>query len=58
MLSRLSWPDFPVPVGVIRNVRRPTHDELLTTQLEEALASNGPRNLQDLLNGSDTWVVE
>ena len=58
MLSRLSWPDFPVPVGVVRNVRRPTHDEMLTTQLEEALASKGPGNLQDLLNGSDTWVVE
>jgi 2-oxoglutarate ferredoxin oxidoreductase subunit beta len=58
MLSRLSWPDFPVPVGVVRNVRRPTHDEMLTEQLDQALASKGPGNLQDLLNGSDTWVVD
>jgi 2-oxoglutarate ferredoxin oxidoreductase subunit beta len=58
MLSRIFWPEFPVPVGVIRNVRRPTHDEMLTAQLEEALASNGPGNLQELLNGSDTWIVD
>jgi 2-oxoglutarate ferredoxin oxidoreductase subunit beta len=27
MLSRI-WPDFPVPVGVILDVKRATHDEL------------------------------
>src|SRR5688572_27413446 len=46
MLSRMSWPDFPVPAGVIRNVRRPTHDEMLTAQIEEALAAKGPGDLQ------------
>jgi len=58
MLSRLSWPDFPVPMGVIRSVRRPTHDELITAQVEEAIASRGPGDLQALVTGSDTWVVE
>jgi 2-oxoglutarate ferredoxin oxidoreductase subunit beta len=58
MLSRIYWPDFPVPVGVIRNVRRPTHDEMVTDQIEHAIASRGPGDLQALLNGSDTWVVE
>ena len=33
MLSRMFYPEFPVPVGVIRDVSRPTHDELLTAQL-------------------------
>ena len=26
MLSRMFWPDYPVPVGVLRAVDRPTHD--------------------------------
>ena len=42
MLSRIFWPDFPVPVGVIRDVRRPTHDELMTAQIDEAVAQRGP----------------
>jgi 2-oxoglutarate ferredoxin oxidoreductase subunit beta len=57
MLSRIYWPDFPVPVGVIRDVRRPTHDELVTNQIDEAIAARGEGDLQQLLNGSDTWVV-
>jgi 2-oxoglutarate ferredoxin oxidoreductase subunit beta len=58
MLSRIYWPDFPVPVGVIRDVRRPTHDELVTNQIEEAIAARGEGDLQSLLKGNDTWVVE
>lgn len=58
MLSRIYWPDFPVPVGVIRDVRRPTHDELVTNQIEEAIAARGAGDLQSLLKGNDTWVVE
>ena len=29
MLSRMFWPEFPVPVGVLRAVARPTHDQLI-----------------------------
>ena len=58
MLSRIYWPDFPVPVGVVRDVRRPTHDELVTNQIEEAIAARGEGDLQKLLRGSDTWTVE
>ena len=38
MLSRMSWPDFPVPVGVLRAVSRPTHDQLIEDQLAAAVA--------------------
>jgi 2-oxoglutarate/2-oxoacid ferredoxin oxidoreductase subunit beta len=57
MLSRIYWPDFPVPVGVIRDVQRPTHDELLTAQLEDAIAKHGPGDLQKLLDSGETWEV-
>ena len=33
MLSRMYWPEFPVPVGVFRAVSRPTHDQLIEGQL-------------------------
>ena len=38
MLSRMFWPDFPVPVGVLRAVPRPTHDQLVDGQIAAAVA--------------------
>ncbi len=58
MLSRIFWPEFPVPVGVIRDLRRPTHDELMTAQIDDAIAQRGPGDLGRLLTGGETWTVE
>jgi 2-oxoglutarate ferredoxin oxidoreductase subunit beta len=58
MLSRIFWPEFPVPVGVIRDVRLPTHDELMTAQVEAAVAQRGVGDIHALLTGSETWLVE
>lgn len=58
MLSRMWWPEFPVPVGILRNVDRPTHDALLTGQIEDAIARSGPGDLARILGGGETWVVE
>jgi 2-oxoglutarate ferredoxin oxidoreductase subunit beta len=58
MLSRMWWPDFPVPVGVLRRVNRPTHDQLVGAQIEDATARQGQGDLEDLLVGGETWVVD
>ena len=61
ILSRMWWPDFPVPVGVFRRVPRPTHDNLLIQQIEgakAARAAKGPVDLQKLLASGETWTVE
>jgi 2-oxoglutarate ferredoxin oxidoreductase subunit beta len=58
MLSRMWWPDFPVPVGVFRDVSRPTHDELLTAQIDKAIAQRGEGDLAALLRSGDAWTVE
>ncbi len=57
MLSTIYWPDFPVPVGVIRSVQRPTHSELLNQQVEDAITKRGRGNLADLLDSGETWIV-
>ncbi|MGH3399683.1 MAG: 2-oxoacid:ferredoxin oxidoreductase subunit beta, partial [Streptosporangiaceae bacterium] len=58
MLSRMWWPDYPVPVGVFRNVERPTHDEMLTAQVQTAVAQRGEGDLAELLRSGDAWTVE
>jgi 2-oxoglutarate ferredoxin oxidoreductase subunit beta len=58
ILSRMWWPDYPVPVGVFRRVQRPTHDALLTAQIDEAIAARGEGDLARALNSGETWTVE
>jgi 2-oxoglutarate ferredoxin oxidoreductase subunit beta len=57
MLSRMQWPEYPVPVGVVRDVRRPTHDELLTDQVETARAKQGEGDLAKTLLAGEVWTV-
>ncbi|HEX9999891.1 MAG TPA: 2-oxoacid:ferredoxin oxidoreductase subunit beta [Actinoplanes sp.] len=60
-LSRLSGSDLgTTPIGVFRNVPRPTYDELLRKQLVDAKAqvTGTPDEMLDsLLNAADTWTI-
>jgi 2-oxoglutarate ferredoxin oxidoreductase subunit beta len=58
MLSRMWWPQFPVPVGVLRRVQRPTHDQLMQAQVDDAIAQRGQGELEKLLVSGETWVVD
>lgn len=57
LLSRMVHPDFPECLGVFRSVERPSYDELLNKQIEDAICTQGRGKLEDLLAGNDTWVV-
>jgi 2-oxoglutarate ferredoxin oxidoreductase subunit beta len=63
-LSRLSRQDPGcTPMGIFRSVERPSYDALMTAQLDEATAAapiDATREveLQDMLEGSDTWSVD
>ncbi|PRZ39123.1 2-oxoglutarate ferredoxin oxidoreductase subunit beta [Antricoccus suffuscus] len=57
-LSRLSGTDLShTPMGIFRQVQRPTYDSGLQMQLGEAI-EKGPNDLQSLLTGKDTWTVD
>src|SRR4029078_2451969 len=58
MLSRMFWPEFPVPVGVLRAVPRPTHDQLIDGQIRQATAALGACDLADVLASGETWTVD
>ena len=50
----------PTAVGVFRDVEAPVYDDLMETQLQQALALPPPVDgdpLAALLAGSDTWTV-
>jgi 2-oxoglutarate/2-oxoacid ferredoxin oxidoreductase subunit beta len=57
-LSRLDSKDFShTPIGVFRNVERPSYDELMSAQIEDARQKQGHGDLAELLAGNDTWQV-
>lgn len=58
LLSRMRQPDFPEPIGVFRAVDRPRYDERLNAQIQQAIATEGPGDLDKLFSSGETWVVE
>jgi 2-oxoglutarate/2-oxoacid ferredoxin oxidoreductase subunit beta len=58
ILSRLFWPEFPVPVGVFRAVDRPTHSDLLEAQIQQAIEKSGEGDLAGALLAGETWTVD
>jgi 2-oxoglutarate ferredoxin oxidoreductase subunit beta len=57
LLSRMRYPDFPEPIGVLRAVDRPIYDVELNRQVEHARASKGPGDLDALFRSGETWSV-
>ncbi|MEI8066777.1 MAG: 2-oxoacid:ferredoxin oxidoreductase subunit beta [Actinomycetes bacterium] len=57
-LSRLSGSELShVPVGVFRDVVRPGYSSMVHNQLDEIIKAQGAGDLEKLLHGGDTWVV-
>jgi 2-oxoglutarate ferredoxin oxidoreductase subunit beta len=57
LLSRLRYPIFPEPIGVFRDVARPTYDQLLNSQIADAVNERGEGDLDKLFNAGETWTV-
>jgi 2-oxoglutarate ferredoxin oxidoreductase subunit beta len=58
-LSRLDSPSFEhTPIGIFRQVERPSYDEQLRHQLDEAVERQGQGDLAGLLSSGDTWRID
>jgi len=56
MLANFEAP-LPTPIGVFYAVPRPTFDEAVNQQLEDAKTKQGLGDLRSLLNRGDVWTV-
>ena len=45
-LATLTRPDFPVPVGVFREVEKPCYEDMLQEQVDDAVAQRGKGDLR------------
>ncbi len=57
LLSRMFQPEFPVPVGILKRTSKPTHDQLVQAQIDDAIAKHGQGDLAKLLFAGETWTV-
>jgi 2-oxoglutarate ferredoxin oxidoreductase subunit beta len=57
MLAKMPFPEFPVALGVLYAVLKPTYDGTLRQQHSAAKAKAGDGNLQKLLRGGSTWEI-
>lgn len=58
MLVNMKYPDFPVALGVIRDVEDKTYDDSIYAQLDEVKAKSKITCMDDLLHSGATWKVE
>jgi 2-oxoglutarate ferredoxin oxidoreductase subunit beta len=59
LLTRLDYPEFPVPMGVFRQVEMPTYEDQLHGQIAAAKEKVDTLDLQTLFRrGAETWVIE
>lgn len=57
LLSRMSLPEFPVAMGVIRAAKATVYNEALDEQLAHAKATSKIKNMNDLLNSGSTFTL-
>ncbi|MCA9105322.1 MAG: 2-oxoacid:ferredoxin oxidoreductase subunit beta [Planctomycetales bacterium] len=58
MLSRMRHPEYPEPIGVFRNVQRPTLEVQIAEQVDLAKQRPGAGDLQKMFEAGETWEVE
>jgi 2-oxoglutarate ferredoxin oxidoreductase subunit beta len=57
-LALMEGLDFPIALGVIRDVPAPTYDEAVSAQIEEVKGMKKYHNFEELLLTNDTWEVK
>lgn len=58
MLAAMKGPDFPVALGVIRDVEAPAYDEEVNSQLASVRENSGIGCMDDLLRSGSVWEVK
>jgi len=59
MLSHMTDdPSMPTPIGVFRQIFKPTYDEGVQAQIDHIIEKDGEGDLEDLLFSGNTWVVD
>jgi 2-oxoglutarate ferredoxin oxidoreductase subunit beta len=54
----LQYPKYPLPVGIFKQILKPSYHDTLNLHKSIAIQKAKIKNVDDLLNSGDTWVIE
>jgi len=57
LLSRMRQPNFPEPIGVFREIDKPSYEELVNDQMTRAISQRGDGDLAALFDSEDAFMV-
>lgn len=57
MLARMTLPDFPVAMGVIRAVKQPVYEDMLYDQISEKRKNSSINKMDDLLKSGNVFEI-
>ncbi len=57
MLSRMTPPEFPAAMGVIRSIHSEPYDQRMSKLIDEAKKTSKIKSTQDLLQSGNTWTI-
>lgn len=58
MLAEMKYPEYPVALGIIRDVEDATYDEGVARQVEEVKSRSSIKCMDDLLRSGSVWEVK
>lgn len=58
MLVNMKYPEYPVAIGVVRDVKDSTYDDNVCDQVVDVQLKRSINNVDDLLRSGNTWEVE
>jgi len=58
LLAGLTYPEFPLPIGIMKTSREVTYNEAINAHQTLAEKNAKIKTLYDLVNSGDTWLVE
>jgi len=57
MLARMTPPEYPIAMGVIRAIKQDTYNDLLMASIENEKQISPLKCVDDLLNSGNTWEI-
>lgn len=57
-LAGMRGPDFPVALGIIRQVETPVYDEAVEQQIQQVQDNTKIRSFKDLAHSGETWEIK
>jgi 2-oxoglutarate ferredoxin oxidoreductase subunit beta len=59
LLSEITYiPELPVPIGILYKENKPTYEQMMTEQIQEAIDLKGKGSLDKIIAGNNFWLVK